>query len=189
MTRSHHSLRLTVENLANGCIDVCELSSEGLLTGDFVTLPMAAFRWPGVERMTVARYLLRLELQGQDAPQPIRVNWTKCNFGGSRPWLICRCAKRVARLFRGLGGYYCRNCCNVIYESQRRSAKARIYLQAYRLRQRLGGSRPLLDEVPKRPAGMRRKTYMRLCWRLKSLESHLTGSRVVRPDWIPPLAY
>ena len=189
MTRSHHGPRLTVENLANGCIDISEFRREGLLTGDFVTLRMAAFRWPGVERMTLARYLLRLELQGQVAPQLIQIEWTRCNFGGARPWLICRCAKRVARLFRGLGGYYCRNCCNVIYESQRRSAKARIYLKAYRLRQRLGGSSPVLDEVPLRPAGMRRKIYMRLCWRLKSLESRLSGSRVARPDWIPPLTY
>jgi hypothetical protein len=189
MKRSNYSPRITVESLATSCIDVSELSHEGLLTGDFITLPTAAFRWPGIVRMTLARYLIRLEFRGRETPQLIRVEWTRCNFGGQRPWLICTCGKRVARLFKGFGGYFCRICCNAIYESQRRSTKARDYLRAYRLRQRLGGYCPVLDEVPQRPPGMRRKTYMRLCWRLKVLESRLPGSRVARPDWIPPLSY
>jgi hypothetical protein len=97
----------------------------------------------------------------------------------------------VARLFRGLGGYFCRACCgNPIYESQRRSTKGRAYLQAYRLRARLGGSRPVVDEIPSRPRGMKRITYERLCARIKRLERPLVGSRVLRyaPKWIPPLA-
>jgi hypothetical protein len=183
------SYKTTVEELVSGCIDVRELHREGLLKGDFQTLPNAAWRWPGVQRVTIAKYLMRLELLGQSVPKLIRIEWTRCHYGGSRPWLVCACGKRAVRLFRGLGGYYCRTCCNAIYESQRRSTKARNYLQAYRLRQRLGGSLPVLDEVPLRRAGMRRKTYVRLCWRLRGLESRLPGSRVARPDWIPPLAY
>lgn len=96
------------------------------------------------------------------------------------------------RLFKGLGGYCCQACCgSPIYESQRRSAKARAYLQAYRLRQRLGGSRPVVDAIPPRPPGMTRKTYTRLRARVERLEKPLIGSRVLRyaPRWIVPLAY
>jgi hypothetical protein len=98
----------------------------------------------------------------------------------------------VVRLFKGFGGYCCRVCCgSPIYESQRRSAKARAYLQAYRLRQRLGGSRPVVDAIPPRPPGMTRKSYARLCVRVERLELPLVGSRVLRyaPRWIAPLAY
>jgi hypothetical protein len=78
-----------------------------------------------------------------------------------------------------------------LYESQRRNEKARSYLQAYRTRQRIGGSRPVVDPVPERPYRMKRKTYARLCDRIERLEQPLVGSRVVRhaPAWIRPLTY
>jgi hypothetical protein len=102
------------------------------------------------------------------------------------------CQRRVARLFKVMVGYFCRACIgNPIYESQRRSKKARAYLKAYRLRSRLGGSRPVVDLVPKQPYGMKRKTYNRLCAQIERLERPLVGSRVIRraPRWIRPLVY
>jgi hypothetical protein len=88
--------------------------------------------------------------------------------------------------------YYCRHCIgNPLYESQRRSKKARAYLQAYRLRQRLGGSHPVRDPVPERPYRMKRRTYSRLCMRIEQLERLLIGSRFARrgPILIAPLSY
>jgi hypothetical protein len=191
MRNSRHP-RLTIEKLASDCLDVGELYRVGAFKGGWVNFPMASLRWPCIEKMSAAKFMIHIELHNQTVPQNIRVEWTWCNFGGSRPWLICQCGRRVARLFKGMGGYYCRSCCgNPVYESQRRSTKARAYLQAYRLRQRLGGSRPVLDPVPARPYRMRRKTYARLCERIKRLEQPLVGSRVVRhaPLWFPPLSY
>jgi hypothetical protein len=80
---------------------------------------------------------------------------------------------------------------NPPYESQRRNEKARSYLQAYRTRQRIGGSRPVVDPVPGRPYRMKRKTYARLCDGIERLERPLVGSRVLRhaPLWIRPLTY
>ena len=183
---------LTVEELARDTLDVRELKRAGLLTGDWITL-RPSLRWPRIATMRLARYRILLELRNQSVPQSIRVSWTRCHFGGFRPWLHCpHCERRVARLFKGFAGYFCRACCgSPIYESQRRSRKARAYLQAYRLRQRLGGSRPVVDEIPARPRGMKRKTYERLCARIKRLEMPLIGSRVTRnaPRWIAPLAY
>jgi hypothetical protein len=86
----------------------------------------------------------------------------------------------------------CRACLgHPIYESQRRSRKARAYLQAYRLRQRLGGSRPVIDRIPPRPYRMKRRRYRKLVARIEVLERSLTGSRVLRhaPQFILPLAY
>ena len=185
-------MTLTVEKLANDTIDVRELHRAELLAGDWVTL-RPSLRWPSIATMRVARYRILLELRNQPIPQGIRVSWTRCHYGGFRPWLHCSyCERRVVRLFKGLGGYCCRVCCgSPIYESQRRSAKARAYLQAYRLRQRLGGSRPVVDAIPPRPPGMTRKSYARLCVRVERLEKPLVGSRVLRyaPRWIAPLAY
>ena len=80
---------------------------------------------------------------------------------------------------------------NGLWKSQRRSRKAQAYLQAYRLRQRLGGSRPVLDPMPERPYRMKRKTYGRILARIEQLERPLIGSRAVRqaPKWIAPLTY
>ena len=184
-------MTLTVEKLANDTIDVRELHRAGLLAGDWVTL-RPLFRWPSIATMRVARYRILVELRNQSAPQSIRVSWTPCHYGGFRPWLHCSyCDRRIARLFKGFGGYCCRVCCgSPIYESQRRSAKARAWLQAYRLRQRLGGSRPVVDAIPPRPPGMTRKSYARLCVRVERLEKPLVGSRALRyaPRWIAPLA-
>ena len=145
--------RMTVEKLAADCLDARELQRAGIFRDYWVTLTAIPLRWPSIVRMRVARYLMLLELENQILPQQIRVSWTRCHFGGARPWLHCPfCQRRVARLFKGMAGYFCRACVgNPIYESQRRSKKARAYLQAYRLRQRLGGSRPVLDPVPERP--------------------------------------
>ena len=185
-------MTLTVEKLANDTIDVRELHRAGLLAGDWVTL-RPSLRWPSIATMRVARYRILVELRNQSVPQSIRVSWTRCHYGGFRPWLHCSyCERRVARLFKGFGGYCCRACCgNPVYESQRRSANARAWLQAYRLRQRLGGSRPVVDAIPPRPPGMTRKTHARICSRLQKLERPLVGSRVLRyaPRWIAPLTY
>ena len=192
MTRNWQHDRLTVEKLAADCLDVRELHRVGAFKGSWRNFPNACFRWPRIEKMRAAQFIIHIELRNQTVPQNIRVEWTWCNFGGARPWLICQCGRRVARLFKGLSGYYCRSCCGKpVYESQRRSKKARSYLQAYRLRQRLGGSRPVVDPVPARPYGMRRKTYARLCERIKRLEQPLVGSRVVRhaPQWFLSLSY
>ena len=185
-------MTLTVEKLANDAIDVRELQRAELLAGDWVTL-RPSLRWPSIATMRVARYRILVELRNQSVPQGIRVSWTPCHYGGVRPWLHCSyCERRVARLFKGFGGYCCRACCgNPIYESQRRSAKGRAWLQAYRLRQRLGGSLPVVDAIPPRPRRMGQKTYARLRERVELLERPLVGSRVLRyaPRWIAPLAY
>ena len=97
--------RLTVEKLANGSIDVSELHRAGLLAGDWVTL-QPSFRWPGITTMRIARFRIVIELRDQSAPQSVRVSWTRCHYGGVRPWLHCpHCQRRVARLFKGLGAH------------------------------------------------------------------------------------
>jgi hypothetical protein len=193
VTRNKRRKRLTVEKLAVDCLDVRELQRAGIFKDHWVTLPMVSLRWPRIEKMRAYRDLIQLKFRNQVVPQRIRVSWTRCHYGGARPWLHCTfCERRVARLFKGMGAYYCRHCIgNPLYESQRRSKKARAYLQAYRLWQRLGGSHPVRDLVPERPYRMKRRTYSRLCMRIERLVRPLIGSRLARrgPILITPLSY
>jgi len=150
------------------------------------------FRWPKIERICFERGLIQIEFVNQ-VTQHIHISWTRCNFGGSRPWMHCpHCNRRVARLFKGLAGYFCRGCVGAPrYESQVRNEKARAYLRAYRLRERLGGSRPVVDPLPERPYRMWRKTYEGICAEIERLERPLIGSRIIgrAPLWIRPLSY
>jgi hypothetical protein len=192
MTRNGEHHRLTVEVLAADCLDVRELHRRGFLDRSYVPR-WPTFRWPKIERICFGRGLIQIEFVNQVTPQQIHISWTRCNFGGSRPWMHCpHCNSRVARLFKGLAGYFCRECVGAPrYESQVRNEKARAYLRAYRLRERLGGSRPVIDPIPERPYCMWRKTYDRICAEIKRLERPLIGSRIVKraPLWIRPLSY
>jgi len=191
MRRNCTNQRSTVEELAADCLDVREALKAGVLEGGWLNL-RAGIRWPRIRKIRASRYLIQIELHNQTVPQQVPVSWTSCHYGGARPWLHCLCGRRVLRLFKGFGGYFCRPCCgNPIYESQKRNQKARAYLQAYRARQQLGGSRPGVDPVPERPHRMKQRTYARLCDRIERLERQLIGSRVLRnaPLGIRPLTY
>ena len=184
--------RLTVEHLAIDCIDARELQRAGLLRDRSVTL-RPSLRWPEISTLRADRYVILVNLRNMVTPQYILVTWTLCFFGGERPWLFCsHCRKRVARVFLGMGGYFCRGCLgSPAYESQLRNTKARDYLRAYRLRERLDGSRPVIDPIPARPYRMWRRTYNRICAEIERLERPLLGSRIAKraPILIRPLSY
>jgi hypothetical protein len=192
VTRNNANSRLSVEVLAQDCIAVRDLCKIGALAGGWVEI-RAGIRWPTIRRMMVARYRILIELHNQTLPQQIRISWTPCHLGGERPWIHCpHCEKRVARLFKGLAGYFCRDCVgNPPYESQLRNDRSRTCLRAYRLRQRIGGGRPVIDPIRERPYRMWRRTYNRIRAEVELLEQQLIGSRVLsrEPQWIRPLSY
>jgi|SRR6266567_1338889 len=164
--------RLTIEKLAVDCLDVRELNRAGLLKDRSVTF--RPFLRPTIQTMSADRYVIQLNLRNQVVPQYIRLSWTPCNFGAFRPWLLYPfCETRVARLFKGMGGYFCRECVgSPIYESQLRNDMARVDLRAYRLRERIGGGRPAIDPVPRRPYRMWRSTYDRFVLKLNDWSNH-----------------
>ena len=192
MTFIHERKRLIVEELASDCIDVRELNRKGLLKERTVTF-RPLLRWPQVAKISADRYVLEVNFCNLVTPQYVQLSWTPCHFGSYRPWMFCpHCRKRVARLFKGMGGYYCRACVgNPPYESQLRNDMARVYLRAYRLRERIGGGRPVTDPIPERPYRMWRRTYNCIVAEIERLERHLCGSRVVKraPLWIRPLSF
>jgi hypothetical protein len=191
VTRHEKSTAFTIEKLANDCLDVRELRRRGLFGGDWVAFrPM--LRWPKIAQIRAARYTALLDLRGHTIPQRIRVSWTNVHLGGERPWMHCpHCQRRVAKLYGGFGGYFCRACVgNPIYASQALSAQARPHFQACKLRLRIGGEASPTAPFPERPRRMHRRTYERLKRRLLKLEASL--SRRVRsrqPDYPSLVAY
>ncbi len=101
----------------------------------------------------------------KDVREPIRLDWTPCNFGGERPWFICPgagCGRRVAAL-HGPGKYFlCRHCHGLAYESQREGGMYRALRKAQSIRERLGGSANMTLPFPDKPKGMHWRTYWRL---------------------------
>jgi hypothetical protein len=191
VTRNGRRAQWTIEKMAADYdyIDVRTLQRAGLLGDGWVSyVPM--LRCPGIVKIRAARHLVVLELRHRVDPQQIRVSWTPLHFGGARPWLHCPCERRVARLFKGLAGYYCRQCFdNPPYASQTKSTQGRRHFEACKLRLRLGGEASLAAPFPERPRGMHRRTYARLRRRAEQLESRISKRLKAKPTDYPSLVY
>jgi hypothetical protein len=100
---------------------------------------------------------------GKSVQQRVPLVWTRCHLGGRRPWFLCACGRRAAKLYQyGAPVFACRQCCGLAYRSQQEIPRHRAISRAQKLRMRLGGSANLLEPFPKKPRGMYRRTYYRL---------------------------
>lgn len=96
----------------------------------------------------------------------VRINWTPCNYGGQRAWLVCpRCGQRVAVLYR-LGAFACRNCHQLVHQSTRTAPSSKPYERANKIRVRLGWGGGIASPQGDKPKGMHWKTYGRLMQQL-----------------------
>ena len=103
----------------------------------------------------------------QSIDMPVQLSWSDCRFGGQRPYFICpvvRCGKRVQHLYDGFPYFVCRHCLNLAYGCQREELLDRAARRADKLREKLGVEGGVLNGAPfRKPKGMHRKTYYRLC--------------------------
>ncbi|MGX1402363.1 hypothetical protein AB7M70_011836 [Bradyrhizobium japonicum] len=109
---------------------------------------------------------LKYDRNGNEITYSVRIVYSKCNYGGERPWFICpntKCNKRVGKLFL-VGDYYlCRHCHDLAYETQNMTEPFRMLEKAQNIRERLGAeSLSTIDPFPPRPKGMHHKTYKNL---------------------------
>lgn len=92
---------------------------------------------------------------------PVALDWVPGHFGGRRSWFRCPtegCGKRVAILYLGGTRFACRHCLNLAYSSQRQNPVDRNLYRVSKIRSRLGEVERLGD-FPKKPKGMRWRTY------------------------------
>jgi len=121
-----------------------------------------AVGYGGRAKALILEYQHTRDGQSEQLKQTIWLEWTPCNYGGSRPWALCpRCARRVAILYGGRR-FYCRHCYQLAYASSRESASDRGIRKSQAIHHRLGGSGNLLGAFPLKPKGMHWRTYYRL---------------------------
>jgi hypothetical protein len=94
---------------------------------------------------------------------PVAITWTRCNYGGERPWFRCPgrgCGRRSGKLYGGRL-FLCRNCHGLAYASQREDRFEREVSKREAIRKRLGAA-PGKPFFPRRPKGMHASTFERL---------------------------
>lgn len=121
------------------------------------------YRIEGPEDGQATALRLIYSVNGEPTEQHVPLDWTDCNYGGSRPWVLCPvCARRVAILYGGRR-FACRKCHNLTYQSTREDASDRAIEKARRIRERLGGDGNLVSPLPwRKPKGMHWRTFSRL---------------------------
>jgi len=144
------------------------------------------FAWPFMQKLRASRARVWFEHKTSGLLHKLGFQWTRCNFGGRRPWFICQCGKRVAKLYDTGSIVACRHCLDTIYESQRRGENGRKYLRACRIRLSIGGAPKISRDFPERPWRMHRKNYERIRIKAKKLEEPLRTNphfRAREPDY------
>ena len=100
---------------------------------------------------------------GTPRQQSIAIERAPCRFGGSRPWFLCpECGRRCGALYRGRGGFYCRDCAGLNYPSTRETPDTRAVHKADRIRARLGWPAGIAFGHGPKPKGMHWRTFWRL---------------------------
>ena len=114
-------------------------------------------------RMVLSYRYRRHGGEWEDVEEIVLLDWTPCNYGGKRAWVLCpHCNRRVAVLY-GAGRYFlCRHCYDLTYASQQVQRYERLMEKARAIRKRLGGGNNLLEPFPGKPKSMHWKTYYRL---------------------------
>jgi hypothetical protein len=108
--------------------------------------------------------------------QIVPIVWTYCavgSRGGWRPWFRCKCGQRAGKLYNTGLAFTCRNCCNLIYERQLKSAKGRLQRTARKIRLQLSSVEQRTGKLPSRPYGMRTEKYRKLISRLSAVDARI----------------
>ena len=192
MTRHKKSPAFTIEKLGHDCLDVRELRRKGVLGSPDWTLFRPGLGWPNIVQIRAARFANLLDLPGHHSRNESASHGRPFTSAASDPGCTVPTAEnRVARLYNGLGGYFCRACVgNPIYASQALSALARPHFQACELRLRLGGNASLTAPIPERPRRMHRRTYRGLKSCLLKRQTSLSPRlRDKEPDYPSLVAY
>ncbi len=100
----------------------------------------------------------------KDVSYPVWLDWTYCNYGNWRAWLLCPgkgCGRRVAILYGG-AIFACRYCHKLAYPCQMETALDRTTRRAEKIRSRLGWEAGILNSPGNKPKGMHRQTFWKL---------------------------
>jgi hypothetical protein len=94
----------------------------------------------------------------------VMLDRTGCNYGGSRTWFRCpgpTCGRRISKLYLRHGLLRCRQCHNLVYESQFLSRLDRALAREKAARWALGSGIDLLSPEAPKPHGMHAQVFER----------------------------
>jgi hypothetical protein len=96
--------------------------------------------------------------------QTLAVAWVPWHFGGTRPFFVCKCGRRVLQLFRpGNNSWRCRQCYDLTYATRQVGLRHRMILKGVKVRERLGShDLGIANPFPTKPKGMHWQRYERL---------------------------
>lgn len=168
-------------------IDINRWNREGMLAPGYMGLWAWTDRETGERSASIAvkvytteavQLIYTVTRQGEE-PRKINyqvpITWTRCNYGGRRPWFICpQCGRRVGKLYAGGVYFLCRHCHNLTYRSSQESGDqfAKAMRHVVRIRRKLGSYETRIDApTPDKPKGMHWRTYWRLVMELYEAEA------------------
>lgn len=179
----HNAKPLTCETIG---IDVRFLRKRGMLEpGRVYPLSWSSRLW-GKQIGSIVyaclkdRLILSYCYRGEGIEQTVSLDRTPCHYGGTRPWLLCECGRRVAVLYGAGKLFKCRHCYGLAFDTQREDPIGRCRVKAQKIREKLGGSPSLFDAFPQKPKGMHWRTYERLHYTARIRSAVSMGALVRR---------
>jgi len=141
--------------LNNGCAGTQTWSCRGEETGSI------SYR---VSTDTITLIYKHREHDGEWEQVDVSINleYTYCNYGGTRVWMRCPCCmRRCAKVYIAGKNPACRKCYNLAYYSEAETQLDRAMRRARKVQEKLGYKGGNLDEWIFKPKGMHQKTYER----------------------------
>jgi len=117
---------------------------------------------------------------------PLTVNHPNGPFRSKLPYFICpHCKLRRVKLFDAGGFLTCRVCCNLRYKTQQVRRRARLFMQAQKIRARLNAAdREPGEPWPAKPYLMSRKVYQRRLRQLMKVKAAIFSlQRIASPRY------
>lgn len=100
--------------------------------------------------------------------QSIPLTYADCNYGGARPYFVCKgisngrhCLRRIGKVFLRGRYFLCRHCQGIAYASQSEPRYDRMLRRANKIRTALGGEPGTAHWIAPKPKGMWQQTYQR----------------------------
>ena len=117
------------------------------------------------ENSLLLSYCYTFRGESESVEERVQLDWTRCTYGGRRPWFICPgCGRRVCILAQGGRLFLCRHCYRLKYSSQLETELDRAHRRVAKLEKRLG------EKTWLKPKAMHQCTYERLIDRLVDAE-------------------
>jgi hypothetical protein len=108
---------------------------------------------------------------GEHVDDLVDLDWTLCNYGGTRTWFLCpRCSRRVAVLFAGRR-FWCRHCHGIAYAVENEDAMSRMLRRSNKLRERVKVRAGTAYPVTFKPKHMHQRTFDRIRWQIQGIEA------------------